>query len=386
METIVVHAQELVYSLLCLMPSVYQKASFNAFMGLFLDAQGHAIPQQTQVKSASSLSRFLNHYSWSTRAVIRTTRRAALAQIAQHPPRKDSPLKILIDLTSLEKCGQFFHLGTATDDPQAPDPWVRMLNGKRGLHLVVLYLVVGEWRVPWSFRVWRGKGYPSPCHLACKLLATVPRKLTQGVPVIVLGDTEFSSIEFLNAVQKRAWRPVVGIRGTRTMQDGRTLKQLYRHGKRGQQVDLKGIDFPLTVSWFWLKRAEGKRELRFVGSTHPYSGVYLVRLGRKRWAIESFFKTMKHRFGLHCFGQSTKIGVYRWLILSFIAYLLVHWIDQWSLPPSLDWKAASALALETLFPSIVWLQLLRVVRTRAHIAVQYGFEIVLKPIPDLAYR
>jgi hypothetical protein len=145
------------------MPSLYQKASFNAFMGLFLDAQGHALPQQTQVKSASSLSRFLNHYSWSTRDVIRSTRRAALAQIAQHPPRKDNPLKILIDLTSLEKCGQFFHLGTATDDPQAPDPWVRMLNGKRGLHLVVLYLVVGEWRVPWSFRVWRGKGHPSPC-------------------------------------------------------------------------------------------------------------------------------------------------------------------------------------------------------------------------------
>jgi len=39
----------------------------------------------------------------------------------------------------------------------------------------------------------------------------------------------------------------------------------------------------LTVSWFWLK-ALGKRELRFVVSTHPYSGVYLVRLGRKRWS------------------------------------------------------------------------------------------------------
>ena len=54
-----------------------------------------------------------------------------------------------------------------------------------------------------------------------------------------------------------------------------------------------------------------------------------------------FFKTIKHRFGLHRFGQSTQIGVYRWLILSFIAYLLAHWIDQWSLPPVLDWKAAS---------------------------------------------
>ena len=101
------------------------------------------------------------------------------------------------------------------------------------------------------------------------------------------------------------------------MQGGRSHNLLYRNGKRGQQICLEGISEPLTVSWFWLKRAEGKRELRFVVSTHPYSGVYLVRLGRKRWDIESFFKTIKHRFGLHRFGQSTQIGVYRWLQIVF---------------------------------------------------------------------
>jgi hypothetical protein len=112
--------------------------------------------------------------------------------------------------------------------------------------------------------------------------------------------------------------------------------------------------------------------LRFVVSTYPYSGAYLVRLGRKRWAIEGFFKTAKHQFGLHCFGQGTKIGVYRWLILSLIAYLLAHWIDQWSWPPVLSWKATSRLALETLFPSIVWFQLLRQIRISADIAAKYG--------------
>jgi len=106
------------------------------------------------------LSRFLNHYSWSTRRVIRATRQAILQQIAQHRPHQGTPLRVLIDLTSLEKCGKFLHLSTPTDDPEHPDPWVRMLNGKRGLHLVVLYLEIGEWRVPWSFRVWRGKGHP----------------------------------------------------------------------------------------------------------------------------------------------------------------------------------------------------------------------------------
>jgi hypothetical protein len=386
MKTIVEYAQGLVYSLLCIMPSTYQKASLNALFGLFLEAQGYPLPQHTQVKSAPSLSRFLNHYNWSTRSVIRTTRQTVLQQVTHHPPHPSTPLRVLIDLTCLEKCGKFLQLSTPTDDPETPNPWVRMLNGKRGLHIVVLYLVVGEWRVPWSFRVWRGKGYPSPVQLACKLLATVPAQLSQGRVVIVQADTEFGTIEFLKAVRKRSWRAVVGMRCNRKMQDLRRLKQLYRYAKRGQQVYLAGVTEPLTVSWFWLKRAEGKRELRFVVSTHPYSGAYLVRLGRKRWAIEGFFKTIKHRFGLHRFGQSTKLGVYRWLILSLIAYLLAHWIDCWSRPPVLDWKAASNLALSVLFPSVLWLQLLRQIRTHADIVADHQFEIVLKSLPHDAYR
>lgn len=386
METIVVHAQGLVYSLLCLMPSPYQKASLNALFGLFLEALGHPLPQHTQVKSASSLSRFLNHYSWSSRRVIRATRKRIFDQLKQHRPRRDMPLRVLIDLTTLEKCGKFWHLSTPTENPDAPDPWVCLLNGKRGLHLVVLYLNLGHWRIPWSFRVWRGKGQTSPAQLASKLLATVPRALAVDAPVIVLADTEFGTVEFLQAVRQRGWRAVVGMRCNRKLQDGRCLKQLYRHSKRGQQIKVKGITFALTVSWFWLKQANGKRELRFVVSTHPYSGVYLVRLGRKRWAIEAFFKTIKHRFGLHRFGQSTKLGVYRWLVLAFIAYLLVHWIHQSTLLPQLDWKVASDLALSILFASVLWFQFLRHLKKTAQIAAQYHFEVVLKSLPNLSYQ
>jgi hypothetical protein len=98
METILQHAQGLVYSLLCLMPSTYQKASLNALLGLFLDAQGHALPNHTQVKSPSSLSRFLNRYRWPTRTVIRTARRAILEQIAAHFLAPHIPVRVLIDL------------------------------------------------------------------------------------------------------------------------------------------------------------------------------------------------------------------------------------------------------------------------------------------------
>jgi hypothetical protein len=86
METIVQKAQRLLDRLLGLMPSHDQKASLEAQFGLFLEAQGHPLPQPTQVTSASSLSRFLNQYVWSTLSLIRTTRQAILHQIAAHLP------------------------------------------------------------------------------------------------------------------------------------------------------------------------------------------------------------------------------------------------------------------------------------------------------------
>ena len=318
--------------------------------------------------------------------MIRTTRRSILQLIAQQPLRKDAPLRIIIDLTTLPKRGKFLHLSNPTDDPEQLDPWVRILNGKRGLHLVVLYLEIGQWRIPWSFRIWKGKGHPSPSQLACKLLNDVPLALSRGRTVIVQADTEFGTVDFITAVKKHSWRAVVGIRCNRKLSDGRAVQQLYRNCKRGQLLYLEGIDIPLTISWFWLKRADGKQELRFVASTYPYSGVYLIQLGRRRWAIESFFKTIKHRFGMHCFGQSTRIGVYRWLVLSLIAYLLAHWINQWLLAPDTEWKAASDFAIFTLFPSILWIQLLKLIESRADIAALFGFEIVLKRLPDWAYR
>jgi hypothetical protein len=73
-------------------------------------------------------------------------------------------------------------------------------------------------------------------------------------------------------------------------------------------------------------------------------------------------------------------------VLTLIAYLLAHWMDQWSLPPQLDWSQASDLALSTLFPSVVWLQLLEMIHRRQDIAAQFGFEIVLNRLPDWAYR
>lgn len=88
---------------------------------------------------------------------------------------------MIVDLTTLEKRGKF----------KAFEQLVSVLHGKRGVHLVVLYLVVGPWRIPWSFRVYHGKGTVSAAHLGLQLVRQLPSWLRQDFRLVVLADTVF---------------------------------------------------------------------------------------------------------------------------------------------------------------------------------------------------
>ncbi len=203
MENILAHAQSLVYTLVLLMPSRYQQENLETMLGLFLEAQGHPLPQHSQTKSASALSRFLNLNSWPTRKLIRTIRQQILKQILAESSRGRRPfLQVIIDLTTLEKRGKF----------QPFEHLIKVYNGKRGLHLVVLYLVVGRWRIPWSFLVWRGKNHPSPAQLGLKLVKRLPKALTKRFQVMILVDTAFGSVEFLQGVRRLKFHAIAGVR------------------------------------------------------------------------------------------------------------------------------------------------------------------------------
>lgn len=292
METILAHAQELVYILLSLMPTQYQRDNLETMLGLFLEAQKHPLPQHSRAKSASALSRFLNIYPWSTRQLIRTTRDYVLKQILSQCPKGRRPmLQVIIDLTTLEKRGKF----------KPFEHLISVYNRKRGLHLVVLYLVVGQWRVPWSFRVWRGKDTSSPAQLALKLLLGLPKSLTNHFQVMILVDTAFASMEFLHGIHKLKYHAITGGRCVRQLIDGRRLTDLH---KRGIQVRLVSLKFPVSVSWYYLKRDHGFLEKRFVLSTKQLKPSTITWWGRRRWLLEGWFKTAKHRFGLHRFGES----------------------------------------------------------------------------------
>lgn len=322
-----------------MMPSHHLKASLQSLISLFLKADGQAVIRRSEHKSASAVSRFLNHYSWELRPVIRAMRQESLAQIWQYYPKKRGrrpTLNVIVDLTSIEKTGSFEHLPIAE------------LDGVRGLHLVVVFLFIGELRLPWGLRIWRGKGTDTPCELALKLLRSLAPSLTEGFHIRVLADAGFSSSAFLSKLKALGFEAVTGMRSDRKLQDGRKLREV----NKGEKVMLKGLSFPVWIAWFDIKRKQ--RTCRyFIISLTKATARTIKRWGRFRWRIEAFFKTMKQRFSLIRFGQSSKVGVYRYIALSLLAYLLTQ-LRVLELQPDgwPDWKAM-ARSLDTfLFPEL----------------------------------
>ena len=368
------HAQWLVYRLLNLMPSSYQQQSLQCLFALFLEAQ-RPRPRQGKTKSEAALSRFLNRYGWPTRKVIRTTRDRIMHRLQTYfesRPGRRPILYAVVDLTCLEKTGKFKGL----------DELVRVYNQKRGVHVAMLYLGLGPWRLPWSFRVYRGKGTSTPTQLALKLLNQIPLAWRQSFKIRVLADAGFSSTELIPGAERLGFDVLMSICCDRCLQDGRQVAEV---GGRGEVVHLVGLDTPVTLSWFWRKHEDtGERDQHFVISTESLSGAYIIRLGKLRWRIEACFKTLKHRFGWDCFGQGTQLGMYRWWILTFISFLLVHWQFLESGQPTLDWQEAAQQAREQLFPQEVIACFVGEMERVRPLLTELGYEITISPIPVAA--
>jgi hypothetical protein len=134
-----IQARQLLYRLLALMPTIHQQNALKALMLSFLTPTTSSLPEHNQLLSAASLSRFLNHYAWPTRKVVRLVRDMLTSSLLSHVKSGKRPtLRVMVDLTCLEKTGRFAQLAD----------WIHVLNGKRGLQLVVLYLELGRARVP----------------------------------------------------------------------------------------------------------------------------------------------------------------------------------------------------------------------------------------------
>ncbi|MBW4574806.1 MAG: transposase [Aphanothece sp. CMT-3BRIN-NPC111] len=80
----------------------------------------------------------------------------------------------------------------------------------------------------WNFPAFRGKGTTSPAQLGLRLVRRLPKTLTRRFQVMVLADTAFGSVEFLQEIRHLRYHAVVGVRRDRKLVDGRKVSSLYK--------------------------------------------------------------------------------------------------------------------------------------------------------------
>ncbi len=299
------HSHSLLKTLEALLWNRREVGVFRALIALFLDCKLRTTLQNIKGMSASTASRFLSCEHAPDEVFWRELNSWQLKQCYRLPRRgRRGDVVLKLDLTCIEKTGKQI-------------PFARVFNRRYGIQLVVLHACVGGLSFPLGYRVYRGKDKPTTVALALELLAVFPASGWSS-QVVVLADAGFGSTEFIQSCQALGFkRRLVGIRWNRTLADGRQLSELKQ---RGEQVVLHDLpDPPLWLSWCDVKR-EGDKKRFYVASTFPAGGAYLARRYRRRWLIESFFKSIKHDFGLKEARLRTEIGIRLWIFLACLAY------------------------------------------------------------------
>ena len=255
--------------------------------------------------SASTASRFLSCEHAPDAVFWEALNAWQFAQFAQLPRRgRRGDVLLKLDLTCIEKTGKRI-------------PFARVFNKVFGIQLVVLHACVNGLSFPLGYRIYLGKGKPTVVALALELLAEFPASRFSA-RTVVLADSGFGSGEFITGAQSLGFtRLLVGLKCNRRLNDGRRLGALT---KRGEQVHLHDLHHvPLYLSWCDVKREGGKKRF-YVAATFATGGAYLARRYRKRWLIESFFKSVKHDFGLKEARLRTKSGIRFWIFLACLAF------------------------------------------------------------------
>ena len=175
------------------------------------------------------------------------------------------------DTTSIAKEGQFADL----------DGWIHSLNRVRGLHVVMLYICCGDLRLPWRFRIWRGKGTPSAQDLALQLVRQLLKEvLTRSRQAHFLGDAGFSSVKLLDALGLTF---TVGMRADRQMTSGKKIREVTSQERHIELAELEGME--LWLYWVWLPRA-GEPLQRFVITNRRRTSKTVRKTGRRRWKLK----------------------------------------------------------------------------------------------------
>lgn len=300
------HTSSLLQGIELLLWSDKVREHFRFILAIFLNCNLRTTLDNVKGISTSTASRFFSTEQASDDVLWNELNKWQFTQwqsLSRRGRRGDVVLKL--DLSCVEKTGKRI-------------PFARVFNKRYGIQIVVLHACMDGLSFPLAYKIYEGKGKASVAELAFELLAAFPAS-TWSSSVVVMADSGFASHDFIKGCNSLGFkRLLVGIRCDRKLSDGRRLDQLKR---RGDEHQLHDLDQAVWISWCDVKREEAKKRY-YLLSTFKAGGAYLARRYRRRWLIESFFKSVKHDFGLKEARLRTVTGIRLWLFLSCLAYSL----------------------------------------------------------------
>lgn len=281
--------------------------TFEATLGMFL-AEGQ--PKQlgaVGICSTSTVSRLLAQLSTGKLEEARIRFQTAALRREYRRLRGKKPwLVIRVDLTSIEKTGKSL-------------PYTRTYNRVFGIHLVVIHVSIGKLSFPMGCAIYDPAKDETPIQLAMKLIQQFHPYLWGDMPQFLVMDSGFYSADAMDLLRWWGFEHVsIGGRADLLLSDGRHL----RDAQRGEGVELAGLPgMPLYVSWVELPR-DGKMKRFYVLDTKPGTARTLTRRHKRRWLIESFFKSAKYDFGLKETRLRSETGIKNWLFLVWLSISL----------------------------------------------------------------
>ena len=281
--------------------------TFEGTLSMFLKEGTRKQLKNVEICSKSTVSRFLNTISTEKLERARLCfQMEALRREFNRLRGKKPWLVIRVDLTSIEKTGQKL-------------PFTRTYNGVFGLHLVVIHVSIGKLSFPMGHAIYDPAKEESPIQLALRLIKRFHPYLWGDLPQFLVMDSGFYSADALDLLRWWGFEHIsIGGRSNLRLADGRPLSA----AQRGERVELEGLPgLFLYVSWVELPRA-GKMKRFYVLDTKPGTARTLAKRHKRRWLIESFFKSAKHDFGLKEARLRTETGLQNWIFLVWLSISL----------------------------------------------------------------
>lgn len=283
--------------------------TWDAALGSFLDPERATLLKNMPGISKSTASRHLNA-GGPLQPCQRHLWRWQVEQLRKyaHQIRRSHPWMVIrVDLTSVEKTGQKL-------------PYVRTYNKVHGLHLVVMHVSIGKLSFPMGCEIY-DPAHPevTPITLALRLIKRLHPYQWGGIKQFVVMDSGFYSADTFDLLRHWGFEHVsLGGKSNLRLRDGRRLKDV----QRGECIELDTLPgVKLYASWVTLPRA-GQFKHFYVLDTLPGGGRTLTRRHKRRWLIESFFKSAKYDFGLNEIRLRTETGTHNWLFLVWLSLTL----------------------------------------------------------------